>query len=172
MIQYWKCINKNRFKLNRSYKYSGKHIYLNDGRSKYNSVREQGINSLVKNLIIILGFILISSFLYGIGPLYVYFVHDIRATPMATRLPYFEYESDVGFALNIFQQSVASFFGMVGTCCIEFAVCLVNNSIVCIPKLIGVDLIELSNEMEMRGLKSNTKLLTRDIFMKILEFDR
>lgn len=100
------------------------------------------------------------------------FVHHIRATPIATKLPYFEYESDVGFALNIFQQSVMSFFGIIGNLNIEFAVCLVNSSIVYIPKLIGVDFVELSNEVEMRGMNMKTKLLTRDIFMKVLEFDR
>lgn len=115
---------------------------------------------------------MLSFSLYGIGSLYVYFVHHIRATPIATKLAYVKYESDVGFALNIFQQSVASLLAIIGTLNIEFAVCLVNNSIVCIPKLIGVDFIELSNEVEMRGMGLNTKLLTRDIFMKILEFDR
>lgn len=172
MVLYWKAIGPNRYKVNSLINFGGRYIYLDDeNSSKYSLVQKENVKRLERTSVILLVLITSAYFLYGLVPLYAFCFQNIRATPIATRLPYFDPQSNVGFAMNLLQQGIMVTYGMVGNFCIQTGVVLLINAIMAVPELLRVDLNELAKEVQLHGMSSRARNQLRHILMKIQDFD-
>lgn len=170
---YWMAIGPHRFKMNNLFNFGGKFIYLEGEQSpKYKAACVESVQHLIRNVITILSLLIISITVYSAGPFYVYFFRNVRATPAATKLPFLEHHSDVGFPLNLIQQTVVALYGVTGYISMEIGFCLINNVIITMPKLIRVDLDELTNELQLNGMNWKSTIQLRQILVKMQDFDR
>lgn len=146
---------------------------MNDNKpSKYKSLCESGIASLIKRILVVSILILISFIMFGIGPFYVFFFKNIRVTPMATQLPFVDNESGMGFTLNLIQQGALIFGGQIGIISTEMGQSLLDNVITIFPKLVRLDLDDISNELRVESMSLKTKLRLRNVLIKIQDYDR
>lgn len=172
MALYWKSINSNRFKSNKLFTFGGDFIYTNDKKpSKYNTLCEKNVRKLVKTTIIVIILLIFSHIIYATGSMYAVFFKNTRVTLLGTKLPFVERETDIGFTLNVMEQSIAAYYELMGSISIEVGQTLVNNVFTTFPKLIRYDLDELTNELQSEGMCLHTKMRLRNIIMKIQDFD-
>lgn len=132
----------------------------------------ESIEHLTKNVITIVSLFITSITVFSAGPFYVYFFQNVRATPAATILPFLDQDSDVGFTLNLIQQPVVALYGVTGYISMEIGFCLINNVIITMPKLIRVDLDELTNELQLNDMNWKSTIQLRQILVKMQDFDR
>lgn len=145
---------------------------MNDKKSsKYNSLCEESIEKLIKNIAIILLLIIVSHIMFGIGPFYVFLVRNEHVTPVGIRLPFVDIDTNTGYVLNLSQQALMTFFELISTISVEIGQSLINNAITTVPKIIHLELDELSNKLT-DGKMFSVKLQLRNVLRQIEDFDR
>lgn len=150
---YWKAVGPHRFKLNNLFNVGGKYIYLEENQSPMQkAVCAESVQNLLKSAVSIVSLLFISLCVYTIGPLHECLFQNHLVTPLGTRLPCIDSDSNVGFALNMFQQCICTTYAATAYFSLEIGQCLINNVITTIPKLIHVDLVEMSNELQTNGM--------------------
>lgn len=170
---YWKSVGPCRFKINSLLNFGGNFLYFNDKKSSnYTALCEESISQLTKSVAIILFLILLSHFMYGIGPLYVYLFHDIRITPIETELPFLDKVSNLGFTLNLIEQAILTAYELLGTMSVEICQCLINNAITFVPKVLHLDLDEISCDLNINGMNQKIKIRLRNVLIQLQDFDR
>lgn len=170
---YWKIIGPHRFKLNNLMNIGGKFIYLdNKNPTQYNRICEKNVIKMAEIVITVVIIIIISHILAVVGPIYAYIFQDLRVTPMATELPFIDNDSDTGFLINLGQQCIVGFYSLLGNITIEMFSYIINNVITIIPDLIQLNLIDISNEIEIKGICLSSKIQLRNALVQIQDFDR
>lgn len=169
---YWKTVGPHRFKLNNLLNFGGKFIYLdNKNLTKYNQICEKNLRKMVKLVITVVAMIVISHALAIIGPIHAFISQNNRVTLMGTELPFFEKDSDLGFMINLCQQTIIGIYAILGNICVEMGPCIINNVVAIIPDLIQLNLNDLSNELETNGMCLSSKIRLRNVLIQVQDFD-
>lgn len=169
---YWKVVGSHRFKLNNLVNFSGKYIYPDNRQlTEYNVLCEKYVMKLFINVIIICVLMILSHVVIVVVPIYAYFFQDIRITPMATHLPFFEKDSDLEFMVNISLQIPCGVYGLAGSMVIELMSCIINNTITTIPHLIELNLKELTVEVKTQHMGLRSIRCLRNVLIQIQDFD-
>lgn len=170
---YWKSIGPQRFKLNRVGYFGGDCIYKAESESQqYNIICVKYMGRLTRNVWIVSSLALISHVIIVVGPVYAYFYQNIRVTPLATNLPFFEKDSDLEFTVNMILQSIMAFYAMAGCIAIEMGICLINNAISATPDVIRFNLVEFEREFNTNGISLEATARLRNVFIQIQDFIR
>lgn len=169
---YVKLIGPGRFMVNNVLNFGGRYVYVDDERPPdYNKLCDKLVGKLLKDIVTVVVLIVISYCVMGIWPLYcIYFKHQ-HVTILNTELPFMDFNSSAGYAVNLFMQlfiSTVSFFSNV---CIEFGACLTYNVVDAIPKVVHYEIQELETEMNLKGKDVNAKLRLRNILMILQDYD-
>lgn len=171
-MMYWKTVGPHRFKLNRIATFAGRFIYKDGSSEKYKVICEKHVDDFLRIVILIFSLIWIAHTLAVFGPFYAYFFQNIRITPLATNLPFFEKDSDLEFTISMILQGVLAFCSMAGNFAIEIGSCAIINTIRMIPDLIRFNLAEFTEKCEADGLCITSIARLRNVFVQIQDFDR
>lgn len=139
--------------------------------SKYNALCDRMVDNLVKHVIIVLNLLFLSYFTIGMSSLYLIVFKHKHATILGTEIPYFESNTNLGFAVNIFEQFLLACLSVMANFTIEIGDCLINNTISTIPEIIHLESDDLETELKSNGMTSNATLQVRNILMRIQDFD-
>lgn len=173
MTLYWKSLNEDRFKLNNIVNYGRRYIYEDDATpSKYHSLCEAMIVKLVRNTVIITVLLLTSYAVVGCGALYTIIFGESRITFVGTEIPFVDGNTDIGFLINMMEQSFLTIVSLTGNIAIEIGVSLVHNAFEMIPEIIHYDFEEFNIELNLNGMSLNAKMRLRNIFMKVQDYER
>lgn len=82
-----------------------------------------------------------------------------------------DFDSDMGFTINLCWQAFAGYFSFISNACIEYGNGIVHNNIYSVPKVVHFQLDELGREISMNGVSLNAKLRLRNIFMLLRDFE-
>lgn len=165
---FWKSVGPSRFKVNNVINFSGKYIYLNDKTSsKYNLICGKLIKILVRDICIIVIVIIISYLLLAGNVFYAIFFENVRITFLSTELPFIDFDSNVGYTINIIQQLFFCIVALIGFIAVEIQTCFLSNVSKAVPELIHLQLQELNSEF-----KINAKIKLRNTLMQIRDYNR
>lgn len=170
---YYNSIGPNRHLYNSLVNFAGKHIYMdNRQRTGYNNVCERHIKQLLKNVAVIVALMILSHAMLILGPLYAYFSHNIRITPLATNMPFFEKNSDIEFTINLLIQAIMIFYASAGSVAIEIVTCLILDVVTIIPDFIQISLNRLTDDVCSKVHVNIIIAHLRNTIIQIQDFDR
>lgn len=152
--------------------FAGKCIYKDTSSKKYEVICAKHVDDFLRMVIIIFSLIWIAHTLAVFGPFYAYFFQNIRITPLATNLPFFEKDSNLEFTIGMMLQGVMAFYSMAGNLSIEMGSCAIINTIRMIPDLIRFNLLEFDEELNANGLCLKSSARLRNVFVQIQDFNR
>lgn len=163
-----KTLGPDRYKINNLLNFGGKYIYMdNDQTFELRGVQIKMIDRLIRNIVIVSLMIVLAIGMFGMNTAYLIIFKGARITFLGTELPFVDIDSEVGFWLNIFIQTMTAAVGMSGCLSIEIGAALICNAILAIPHLIHVDLKVLESVIHFKGFNLMAKARLRNVFMKI-----
>lgn len=164
-------MGNHRYLFNNLISVGGKYIYgENVESSKYRTLCDKMVEKLLRDVTLVIGLMLGSFGLYGLGVLYDIVVNHSRATFLSTVLPFFEKDSNIGYALNLSIQGAMICAGLLAMVTIEIGACLVVNAALAIPEIIHLDADELETELNLNGMNLIAQLRLRNIIMQVIDF--
>lgn len=173
LVFYWEIVGPRRFKLNSLINFPGKFIYIdNTESSKYNKICEESVKKLVKNVVIVISFVILAHAVVVVGPIYAYIFKDIHVTPFATHLPFVEKDSHTEFILNLAPQSVIALSSMIYSITVEIMTCLIDNTISTIPKLIRFNLEELAKMSHKKNSLLILHVHLRNVLIQVQDYNK
>lgn len=127
---------------------------------------------LIQNTTITIIVMLNAYAIVGAGALYAIVFHGTRITFVGTELPFVDGQTNVGFVINLMEQSLLTNVSLISNITIEIGVCLVNNAFSTIPELINLESEDLIAEMDLNGMSFDAHMRLRNIFVKVQDFYR
>lgn len=195
---YWKTVGPDKWKANHLTMFSGKNIYPNNNENtKFNRLCHRRVHDLIKNTFIIIPVILFAYGMILIGPSYAYLCKGLLVTPLATKLPYTDEESERTFFINMAHQSVIGLVAVLGNIAIEIMVVenkiesefnknassiksiiyflqasMINNTLEIMPDIICLNIDELSEQLRKENYRMslNSKQKLRHVLVQIRDF--
>lgn len=170
---YWESIGSRRFKYHAIINFCGKYFYKTNTKSlRYRILRAKYIEKLLKIVICVMVLMLLGYGILLVGPIYESIYHNIRTTPLATNLPFFEKNSDQEFSINIILQVILIFYSTCGNLTIQMAACMVNHAIMIVPELIRFNLLEFQHELNAKGMYAKSISQLRNTFIQLQDYNR
>lgn len=156
------------------FRFSGDHIYKDvKDSTPFTKLCEESIEKMRKSYIILVIVIFISIGSVLTGPIDAYIRKGVKVTPFGTKTPFFEENSDVGFAIDMAYQSCIMPFGIVSTICIELCQCMTYNTIELCSDAVTLDTELLTKTLEMEKTYSvRSRAHFRNIMMRIQDYDK
>lgn len=139
--------------------------------SKYYNFCENMIKALIRNVIFTMSAVFISYFTFGAGSLYVIIFKGERVTFLGTELPFFDINTNFGYAINMFEQFVLTVGAVTANTTIEIGSCIVNNSIEAIPGIIRLQSEDLEDDLKSNGMSLSAKHRLRNVLMQLQDFN-
>lgn len=170
---YYESIGPRRFKYHAIINFCGTYFYKTDTKSlRYKNLRAERIDELLRIVISVLVLLLIGYGILLVGPLYERIYHNIRTTPFATNLPFFEKNSNQEFIVNMILQLTLIFISTCGNLTIQMAACMVNHAIMIVPDLIRFNLLEFQDELNAKGMNAKSVAQLRNSFIQQQDYTR
>lgn len=170
---YVEVIGRNRFKVNNVINFGGNYIYKDDKEpTKYNALCERMIKALIRSVVITMAAIAVSYSTFGASSLYFIIFEGARVTFLGTELPFFDINSDFGYMMNMFEQSVLTFGAIMSNTTIEIGACITNNAVEAVPEIIHLESEELTDDLMSNGMTSSATLRVRNMLVIVQDFNR
>lgn len=165
-------MSTDRFKIKNVVNFGSINIYMDTKMpSKYHTLCEVGIKALIKDIVIVGSSIILSYTVFGMGTLYAIIFKRARVTFLGTELPFVDFDTDIGYLINMLQQSFICGIAVMANMAIEISGCLAYNAIEMVPDVFHLESEGLDAELKSNGMSLNAKLRVRNILMQVRDLN-
>ena len=173
MCVYWISIGSSRFKVNSLLNFGGSFIYQNENQSiKYRLICMKHAKKLIKSIVTDLPLMFTAHAIIFDVAIYAHYSQHIPINPFAINLPFFEKNSNVELFINMVFQSIMGAYAAIGCFGVEIGECLMNNTIIAIPDVIGFNLFNINDELKTNGMNFKSILQLRNTFRQIQDYQQ
>lgn len=104
---------------------------------------------------------------------YIFITEGILTTPLGFRIPFFEEDTFVAFAVNMGVQSAYGVYGITAVICIEACQAMIINTAKLFVALISANMKEFSGQIETESTMTLAlKVRFRNILIQVQDYDR
>lgn len=107
------------------------------------------------------------------GNVYLFITEGTLTTPLGFRMPFFEEDTLIAFAINMGVQSAYAIYGMIAVMCIETCQSMIINTTKLFVTLISANMKEFSGQIETElTMTFALKARFRNILIQVQDYDR
>lgn len=171
-ILYYRIVAPIRVEYQSIVFFAGNYIYKDSSNAKFQRMLDRRVLQLLTHVLIISGLLFTGYIVFESLPIATFLLTGKRTMVTAVQLPYFDPASDLGYYLNVINQTVLSHFIVFVNIGVDSTFAMIVNSMWAGVDIIRYSVDEMQHNFRQNGNSVEQRRRLRNILIQIQDLDR